>query len=329
MDKIRFGILSTAKIGRQDVIPALQQSEFNEVTAIASRTIERAQETANELDIPEAYGSYEELLADPDVDAVYNPLPNHMHVPWTMRALEANKHVLCEKPLGMSKDEVLDLVNFAEKYPDLKVMEAFMYRFHPQWIRTKKLIDEGEIGKLQTIRSAFSYYKTDPNNIRNKPEMGGGGLMDVGCYCISLSRFLFDSEPNRIMGYVEKDPNLKVDKLASGILDFEHGSSTFTCSMQMEAEQTVTAYGTDGKITIDIPFNPPANEKTQLRLVKGGQAETIMIEPSNHYALQGDAFAKSILNNTPVPTPLTDAVANMKAIEAIVESAEENKWIEW
>ena len=328
MDKIRFGILSTAKIGRKDVIPALQESEYNVVTAIASRSLERAKETADELDIPTAYGSYEELLDDPEVDAIYNPLPNHMHVPWTMRALEAKKHVLCEKPLGMSKDEVLDLINFAEKYPNLKVMEAFMYRFHPQWIRTKTLIDEGAIGELQTIRSAFSYYKTDPENIRNKPEMGGGGLMDVGCYCISLSRFLFDAEPNRIVGYIEKDPDLKVDKIASGIMDFEHGSSTFTCSMQMEAEQTITAYGTDGKITIDIPFNPPANESTTVQLITGGEHQTITIEPSNHYALQGDAFAKSILQNTAVPTPLTDAVANMKAIEAVVESAEKNSWVD-
>ena len=328
MDKIRFGILSTAKIGRKDVIPALQESQHNVVTAIASRSLERAQDTADELDIPTAYGSYEELLDDPEVDAIYNPLPNHMHVPWTMRVLEAKKHVLCEKPLGMSKDEVLDLINFAEKYPNLKVMEAFMYRFHPQWIRTKTLIDEGAIGELQTIRSAFSYYKTDPENIRNKPEMGGGGLMDVGCYCISLSRFLFDAEPNRIVGYIEKDPDLKVDKIASGIMDFEHGSSTFTCSMQMEAEQTVTAYGTDGKITIDIPFNPPANKSTTVQLITGGEHQTITVEPSNHYALQGDAFAKSILQNTAVPTPLTDAVANMKAIEAVVESAEKNSWVD-
>ncbi|MCH7751792.1 MAG: Gfo/Idh/MocA family oxidoreductase, partial [Planctomycetes bacterium] len=233
MSKLRFGILSTAKIGTQQVIPAMQAGQFTEVTAIASRDLQRAQAAASELDIPRAYGSYEALLADAEVDAIYNPLPNHLHVPWSIKALQAGKHVLCEKPIGLSADEGQQLVDAGGRHPQLKLMEAFMFRHHPQWKLAQRLVGEGKIGPLRTIQSFFSYFNTDPDDIRNQADIGGGGLMDIGCYNISLSRLIFAAEPKRVLGVVDRDPEMKIDRLTSGILDFGSGKSTFTCSTQL------------------------------------------------------------------------------------------------
>lgn len=322
MDKVRFGVLSTAKIGVQKVIPAMQQGDYCQVTAISSRNTDRAEEVAEKFGIATAYGSYEKLLADPNIDAIYNPLPNHMHIPWTLKALEAGKHVLCEKPIGLSSDEARQLMDEAASYPDLKVMEAFMYRFHPQWKKAKSLVDEDMIGELRTIHSVFSYYNDDPENIRNKPEMGGGAIMDIGCYCLSLSRFIFDEEPEKISASVEFDPDFGTDRLASGILDFDAGTSTFTCSTQLVPDQGVTIYGTEGKIEIEIPFNAPPDKQTRIWVTKDGDTAEIEFDICDQYTLQGDAFSKAILDDTSVPTPLTDAVDNMKAIEAVFKSAE-------
>jgi predicted dehydrogenase len=239
MSKIRWGVLSTAKIGIEKVIPAMQQSELCEIVAIASRRIEKARAAAKKLGIQKAYGSYEELLTAPEIQAVYIPLPNHLHVSWSIKALEAGKHLLCEKPLGMTAAEARQLLDAAEKHPKLKVMEAFMYRHHPQWQRARQLIDEGKIGDLRTIQSFFSYCNTDPKNIRNIAGAGGGALMDIGCYCISLSRFIFSAEPGRIFGIMEYDPQFKTDRLTSGIMDFGRGTSTFTCSTQLAPFQRV------------------------------------------------------------------------------------------
>lgn len=323
MDKIRWGILSTAKIGVQKVIPALQKSRYGEVKGIASRSLQQAGTVARKLGIPGTYGSYEELLADPDIDAVYIPLPNHLHVPWSARALEAGKHVLCEKPVGLSAVEARRLIEAAAGYPHLKIMEAFMYRFHPQWQKAKELVAGGAIGELRTVNSFFSYFNDDPGNIRNNPEMGGGGLMDIGCYCVSLSRFLFEEEPRRVSGFTEHDPDFKTDRLTSGMMEFSGGTATFTCSTQLVRHQRVFALGTEGKVEIEIPFNAPPDKETRLWLTTGEETEEITFPPVDQYTLQGDAFAQAVLNNTDVPTPLTDAEANMKVIEALVESAEE------
>lgn len=328
MEKVRFGILGTAKIGREKVIPALQQSVYCSVTGIASRSAARAQDVANHLDIERAFGSYEELLEDPGIDAIYNPLPNHLHVPWTIKAMEAGKHVLCEKPIALSSDEAEELIEEVGMYPDLNVMEAFMYRFHPQWKRAKSLVNKGVIGKLQTIHSIFSYYNKDADNIRNKPEMGGGAMMDIGCYCLSLSRFIFDAEPKRISATVEFDSDFGTDRLASGILEFDVGTSTFTCSTQLVPDQGVAIYGTDGKIEIEIPFNAPPNKPTRLWITTNGKTEEIEFDICDQYTLQGDAFAQSILEDTAVPTPLSDALHNMKAIEAVFDSAHKRQWVE-
>ncbi len=326
--KVRWGILSTAKIGMVKVIPAMQKGLHCDITAISSRDLSKAKEAASKLGIKKAYGSYEELLADAEVDAIYNPLPNHLHVPWSIKALEAGKHVLCEKPIGLSLSEAEQLLNVSKKYPQLKVMEAFMYRLHPQWQKAKSLVTAGAIGELRTIHAAFSYYNVDTNNIRNKADIGGGGLMDIGCYNISLSRFIFESEPLRAVGIVEYDPLMKTDRLTSGMLTFSNGTSTFTCSTQLIPYQRVNIFGTKGRIEIEIPFNAPPDKPTKLWLNTSAGTEEFVFEICDQYTIQGDAFSKAILENKPVPTPLDDAVANMKVIDAIVESAAKKSWID-
>jgi len=232
MKKVRWGILSTAKIGLKQVIPAMQKGRFIEITAIASRDGEKAGQAAAELGIPKSYANYEALLADPDIDAIYNPLPNHLHVPYTIKALQAGKHVLCEKPIGLDAADAQKLIDAAKQYPHLKVMEAFMYRFHPQWQKAKAIVEQGLLGEVKTIHSFFSYFNPDPANIRNKPETGGGGLMDIGCYCISFPRFIFDREPQRLVAVADIDPALQTDRITSAILDFGTGkTATLTCSI--------------------------------------------------------------------------------------------------
>ncbi len=322
MRKVRWGVLSTAKIGADTVIPAMQQGAHVEVVALASRNQASAQLMADRLRIPQAYGSYEDLLADPDIDAVYIPLPNHLHVPWSLKALEAGKHVLCEKPIAMTAAEAQTLADAAtRRHRGLKVMEAFMYRHHPQWQRTRQMVAAGAIGELRTIQTIFSYYLDDPTNIRNMPDAGGGALMDIGCYAISLSRFLFGSEPQRVWGIVEYDPRFRTDRLVSGVLDFGVGTSTFTCGTQLSPYQRVNIFGADGRIEIEIPFNAPTDRPCRMWYEHGSHREEILLDPCNHYTLQGDAFSLAVLDDTDVPTPLDDAVANMRVIEALRRSA--------
>lgn len=328
MNRVRWGILSTARIGTEKVIPAMQQGEYCEIAAIASRTLENAQAAAKELGIPKAYGSYEELLADPEIDAIYNPLPNHLHVPWSVKALEAGKHVLCEKPLAPTVAEEQILFEAAQRYPHLKVMEAFMYRLHPQWQRARQMVLDGKIGELRTIQSFFSYYLDDPTNIRNLPEAGGGGMLDIGCYTVSLARFIFGAEPRRVLGLVEFDPVFKTDRLASALLDFGSGTSSFTCSTQLTPYQRVNIFGTQGRIEIEIPFNAPANQSTRLFFQRGDESEEIHLEACDQYTIQGDLFSQAILNGTEVPTPLGDALANMRVIEAVFRSSQNGTWVE-
>lgn len=327
MKKLRWGILSTAHIGTGKVIPAMQNCQLGEVVAIASRDEAKAQAVARELGIEKAYGSYEALLADPDIDAIYNPLPNHLHVPWSKKAMEASKHVLCEKPIALSSTEAQDLLDFSKAYPELKVMEAFMYRFHPQWQKAKELVDGGAIGELKTIQSFFSYKLLDPNNIRNKADIGGGGLMDIGCYNISLSRFIFAAEPERVMATIDFDPEFKTDRLATAVLEFAQGSSSFSCSTQLSPYQRVNIFGTEGRIEIEIPFNAPPDKACKICLQNTAGLKEIIFEVSDQYTLQGDAFAKAVLENKAVPTPLEDAVANMRVIERVFESARKNTWV--
>ncbi len=327
MSKVRWGVLSTSKFAQNKIIPAVKFCQHAEITAVASRDPEKAREEAERLGIAKAYGSYEELLADADVDAVYNPLANHLHVPWTIKAMEAGKHVLCEKPIGLTSVEARQLLDATKQYPKLKVMEAFMYRLHPQWQLAKRLVDEGRIGELRTVHSFFSYYNINPDNIRNKAGIGGGGLMDIGCYNISLSRFIFGEEPKRVMGIVEFDPQFQTDRLASGLLDFGRGTATFTCSTQLSPYQRVNIYGTEGRIEIEIPFNAPPDKPTRMWHQQGDKIEEITFDICDQYTIEFDQFSLAVLNDTPVLTPLEDAVANMKVIEAVFESSRKGSWI--
>jgi predicted dehydrogenase len=326
-NKIRWGIISTAKIGMKQVIPAMQQSEYCDIQAIASRTQESADTAAASLGIPKAYASYDALLADPEIDAIYNPLPNHLHVPISIAALEHGKHVLCEKPIALTSAEGQLLVDAAQAHPQLKVMEAFMYRHHPQWQKARELVRDGSIGTLKTINSLFSYHNMDANNIRNRADLGGGGLMDIGCYPISLSRFIFGAEPLRVAGIAEFDPNFKTDVLSSAILDFGNGTSTFTCSTQMAPYQRVQIFGDRGRVEIEIPFNAPPGKPCRLWFQnQDAVIEEIEFGICDQYTIQGDLFSRAILDDTAVPTPIEDAVGNMQTIESIFRAAESNQW---
>lgn len=326
IQKVRWGILSTAKIATDRVLPALKDCNLTQVDAICSRNLAQAQKAATLLGIEKAYGSYEELLNDADIDAIYIPLPNHLHVEWSIKCLEAGKHVLCEKPIGLSSKEAQILLEAAKKYPHLKVMEGFMYRFHPQWIHAKKLVDQKWIGDLKVIQSFFSYYNVDPQNIRNQAEIGGGGLMDIGCYCISLSRFLFDAEPLNVASNIDYDPVMKTDIISSGMMQFANGVSSFTCSTQLVPYQRVNIIGDLGRIEIEIPFNAKPLEPAKISLFKADEQKDVFFDITNQYTLQFDAFSKAILDNTNVPTPLEDAVNNMKVIEAMFASDKEKCW---
>lgn len=328
-DKVRWGVLSTATIGVKRVLPAMQRGEWSTVTAIASRELGKAEETARGLGIARAYGSYEELLAAPEIEAIYNPLPNHLHVHWTIKAAEAGKHILCEKPLSLTAAEARTLLEVQAR-TGVKIGEAFMVRTHPQWLRTRELISEGRIGELRAIQGFFSYSNTNPANIRNKPEYGGGALMDIGCYPINISRFLFGQEPVDVMGFLERDPEFKTDRLTSAMLRFPAGQASFTCSTQLVPYQRVHIFGTKGRIEVEIPFNAPKDRPCRIFIDDGsdvfGGGVTIESFPvCDQYTVQGDAFSRAIREGTEVPVPLEDAIRNMACIDAVFRSAATGK----
>lgn len=324
MPKIRWGVLGTAHIALQQVIPAMQQGSASEVIGLASRTLDKARDAARRLGLRKAYGSYEALLADPAVDAVYVPLANHLHVPWSVAALEAGKHVLCEKPIGLSSGEAETLVRAAAGHPRLKLMEAFMYRHHPQWVIAKRMVDEGRLGELRAVHTLFSYDDRDPQSICNRPEVGGGALLDIGCYGVSVPRFLFGAEPTRVRAEIEFDPQFRVDRLTSALVRFERGQAHFTVGTQLAPCQRVQILGTLGRLAVEIPFNAPTDRPCRLWFHQGETAEEILVPTCNQYTIQGDLFSRSILDDTPVPTPIEDAVANMRVIDAIFRSASGN-----
>ncbi|NIJ44184.1 putative dehydrogenase [Wenyingzhuangia heitensis] len=326
--KITWGVLSTANIAVKKVIPAMQLGTYSEIKAIASRNLENAIEIAKDLNIGTAYGSYDELLNDPTIEAVYIPLPNHLHVEWILKALKAGKHVLCEKPIGLNAKQAKQLLEQTQQYPKLKVMEGFMYRFHPRWNVVKEHIKKGTIGDLKNIHSTFTYYNVDPTNIRNKPEVGGGSLLDVGCYCVSLSRFLFEEEPIKVLANINYDPVLKTDYLVSAILQFPKGTATFTCSTQLLKREYAEIIGTEGAIEIPHSFIPSKDDESKIVIANTSEHKEIVFKKCNQYTLQGDAFSLAILNNTEVPTSLQDALDNMIVIDQLFKSGKEQKWIE-
>jgi predicted dehydrogenase len=327
---VRWGVLGVAKIATEQVIPAMQQGRRSAVVAIASRDGDRAREAAASLGVERAHGSYEALLEDPDVDAIYNPLPNQLHVPWSIRALEAGKHVLCEKPIGLSVQEAIEL-KAARDRTGRHVQEAFMVRTHPQWTTARDLVRDGRIGELRSMSGFFSYFNRDATNIRNVPEYGGGAIMDIGCYLIHTSRMIFEREPARVISLLDRDPDMKIDRLASVIMDFERGHSIGTCSTQLVAYQRMQIAGTRGRIEIEIPFNAPPDRPCRIfvddgRDLFGGGVEVITIPTVNQYTLQGDLFSEAVQTGGPIAYPLEDTIANMKVIEAVFRSADTRAW---
>jgi predicted dehydrogenase len=327
---VNWGVLSTALIGREKVIPAMQRGAVSRVTAIASRDAATAEKTAQALGIPHAYGSYEALLADPDIQAIYNPLPNHLHVPWTIRALEAGKHVLCEKPIALDAAEARTLLAARDR-SGLIVAEAFMVRYTPWWQRVRALVRDGRLGEVHAIQTAFTYFLDDPGNIRNMPGIGGGGLMDIGCYAIATARYIFEAEPLRVAGVIARDPAMGTDRLTSAILEFPEGHLTFTCSTQLAPHQRVTVMGTKARVEVLIPFNAPPDAPCRITIddgaaLDGSGAVAEDFAVADQYTLQGDAVSRAILGEAPLEFPLEDAVANMRAIDAVFRAAETGRW---
>jgi predicted dehydrogenase len=328
--KVRWGVLGVANIAVKKVIPAMQKGGLTEVTAIASRDLTKAKEAAAQLGIPKAYGSYEELLADPEIDAIYNPLPNHLHVPWSIKAAEAGKHVLCEKPIALSVAETQTLIR-ARDEAGVLMGEAFMVKTHPQWLRAREIVRSGELGELRSISSIFTYFNRDAANVRNVPAYGGGGLMDVGCYPITMSRFIFGREPVRVSAVVTIDPEFGTDDLASGVLDFGPGEAVFTCSTQLVPYQTFQAFGTKGRVQIEIPYNAPPDRQCRIHVDNGRDMfgrglRTEEIPICDQYTIQGDAFSRAVLEGSPVPVPLEDALKNMTVIEAVFKAGRSGQW---
>jgi predicted dehydrogenase len=331
MTKVRWGILSTADIGMKKVTPAIMRSAHSEVVAIASRDLSRARAAADELGIPKAYGSYEELLADPDIDAIYNPLPNHLHVPLTLQATEAGKHVLCEKPIGL---DAADAEKLRDVPPGRLVAEAFMVRQHPQWLRAREIVRSGELGEVRAINAVFSYFNTDPANVRNQADIGGGGILDIGCYPVTVSRFLFEADPKRVVALVERDPDFGTDRQASVIADYGNGRQlNFICSTQLVGHQRVTVLGTKAKLEVIIPFNAPQGEATAITIdvghsIDGSLARREILPVSDQYTEQAEAFALAVLGERKLDYGIEDAITNMKILDAIFASEKSGGWAE-
>lgn len=327
--KVKWGVLGAARIAVEKVIPAMQNGELAEVCAIASRDLHKAEGAARKLGIEKALGSYEQLLEDPEIEAVYNPLPNHLHVLWSIRAAEAGKHVLCEKPLALSAIEAKKLIAARDR-TGVQIEEAFMVRTHPQWIKVKQLVESGSLGEVRAIQGFFSYYNRDPENVRNVPEWGGGGIMDIGCYPIVTSRFVLGREPERVFAVLENDPEFRVDRLASGILDYGDIQSSFACSTQLVAHQRMLFLGTEKKVEVEIPFNAPPDRPCRLFVSSGDlfgeDVETIELPICNQYTIQGELFSACVRGERTPPMTLEDSVRNMAVIDALFRSAESGRW---
>ncbi|MEH7119701.1 Gfo/Idh/MocA family oxidoreductase [Neobacillus vireti] len=330
MNKIRWGIMGCAGIAKRSVIPGIQQSETGEVAAIASRGMDKAKQTAEQLNIPKAYGSYEELLADPTIEAVYIPLPNHLHKEWVIRAAEAGKHVLCEKPLAINAEEAQEMLEACEK-AGVVFAEAFMYRYHPRYTTIHNIIKSGELGEIRGIHGTFTFNNSkDMNNIRYKREWGGGSLYDVGVYPISAARMLLNEEPKAavVHAYISEKHDY-VDMMASGILEFNRGVAlTFDCGMWAAFRNTLEILGTEGRIEVPSAFVVNQDEGDNFFIyTKDGQRE-VEVPRVNQYALQADAIGRSIRNGEPLPFPVSDAVLNMKVLDACLTSVREQRRVE-
>ena len=327
--KVKWGVLGVASIAKRKVIPAMQKGGHSVVAGIASRELGRAQEAAGKFGIAKAYGSYEELLGDPEIEAIYNPLPNDLHVPWSIKAMDAGKHVLCEKPIGLNVAEA-KLLLAARDRTGMKCGEAFMIRSHPQWLRARELVRSGKIGELRSVIASFSYFDRERDSIHNHFAGGGGALLDIGCYPINTSRFVFGEEPVRVVGLVERDPEMKIDRLTSAILEYHSGQAIFTSSTQLVYHQSMEIFCTHGRIVMEIPYSAPLDLPTNILIDYGRKGKshltTEVIPACNQYTLQGDAFSKAIREDGEVPVTLEDAIKNMAVIDAVFRSGASGQW---
>lgn len=329
--QLNWGVLGAAKIAREKVIPAMAGHPDFQVLGIASRSLEKATAAAQQLQIPRAYGSYSELLADPDIDIIYNPLPNHLHVPYTLQAIAAGKHVLCEKPLALQSSEIEKLIAAKDRH-GVKVGEAFMVKTHPQWLKAREIVQAGLLGNVRLIQGIFSYHNINPDNIRNIGNFGGGALWDIGCYLVTTARFLLGEEPLRVVAHIDKNKSFNTDVLSSVMMVFPTCHVQFSVSTQLAPYQRVHVLGEAKELEIMIPFNAPKDRACILRLNSGDifqeNIEAITIEPCDQYRIQAEAFTRSVREDTPEPVPLEDALANTRVLEAIFQSARDEKWID-
>ncbi len=325
MKAVRWGVLGAANIFMKKVLPPLLKTDAVELMAIASRSEEKARSAARTFGIARSYGAYEDLLADPDIEAVYIPLPNHLHTEWIRKAADAGKHVICEKPLALNAEEAASCVEYASK-KGVRLMEAFMYRFHPQWRRARELVRAGEIGQVLAVHTSFAYDNRDPENIRNKLAMGGGALMDIGCYAVSTARFVFGREPERAIGFFTRDANFKTDILSSAILDFAGPRSVFTVATQSFPTQGVDIFGSAGRIHIEVPFNISPDTPPQLVVITGIGERRPTLPAADQYGLEFEAFSKALRRDLPVPTPAEDAVSNQKVLDALFRCESSGTW---
>ncbi len=325
MKPVTWGVLSVSGHYRLRVSAPLRHSEIVDVRAIASRSLDRARAAGADMGIPRAYGSYEELLADSSIEAVYIPLPNHMHVEWVKKAADAGKHVLCEKPLALHADEVSELIEHTNKRGVL-LMEAFMYRYHPQWIRARELVQIGEVGRVTAVQSSFFYNNRDPKNIRNRTDAGGGALLDIGCYTASSARYLLGREPERVVSLVQRDPDFGTDRLTSALLDFGDVQAQFTVGTQTYSEQTVTIWGSGGFLRVELPFNAFPDVPINVHVSNGVGSRDIATGPADQYRLQFEAFSRALRSGDAPPTPPEDALANQRVLDAIFRSEKSGGW---
>jgi predicted dehydrogenase len=329
--KVRWGIVSTAAIGMNYVTPGIMKSAHSEVVALGSRDLGKAQAALAKLGLNEAraYGSYEDLFADPDVDAIYNPLPNHLHVPITLAAARAGKHVLCEKPIALTAAEAEQLRGAPG---DVIISEAFMVRHHPQWHRAREIVRSGELGTVKLVRAVFLYRNVDPANVRNKADIGGGGIYDIGCYCVISGRFLFEAEPKRVVALVDRDPNFGTDRLASVIADFGDGRQlSFVCGTQSSGRQSVEIIGDQQSLEIVIPFNAPLGERTALLVGSAnntdrGLLRREIIPEIDQYTAEAENFALAVLGERANEYGVEDAITQMRVLDAIFRSEKSGGW---
>ena len=330
MTPIVWGVLGTARIALERVIPAMHPSGMCDVRAIASRDAGRAAEAARAAQIPVSHGSYEDLLADPAIEAVYIPLPNHLHVEWSIRALEAGKHVLCEKPLACSADELPPLIETRDR-TGLIIEEAVMVRDHPQWSRVRDLIDGGRIGTVRNVQLSYSHFSDDPGDIRNQEAAGGGGLLDVGSYCSAIARLVFDDEPVRAMALLDRDPRFGTDRFVTAVLEFRGGHASFFCSTQSSRCQVVQIVGTTGWMRAEVPFAHPPDLPARLligsNVAPGTEPDEIVrFDPVNQYRLQAERFGRQVRGAAPSRWPLETGVANLRVLDALRRSGESGRW---